>query len=132
MRVLIVALMTCALPVAAMAQSKIEGVWATPEACHALFQVQSGRNSFPKGYDSFIYLRNDGMTGWEWGCDFMTRHTNEYGQTVSVSICGGEGESWPSLFLLEHDKSAGWRVIGLPDLEQKNTLEFPVKCNGVK
>lgn len=132
MRGLIAALLIITVPVAAHAQSKIEGVWATAEACRALLDVQSGKDSFPRGFDSFSYLRDAGMSGWEWGCDFMSRSTNDYGQTVTTAICGGEGESWPALFVYQYDEQSGWTVIGVPDDNHDNINAFPVKCTGVK
>ena len=120
------------VPSIAHAQTKIEGVWATAEACRALFDIQSGKDSFPAGFDTFSYLRNGGMNGWEWGCDFMDRSSNGHDQTVVTSICGGEGDSWPALFLLQFEKQYGWKVIGVPDNNHDNVTEFPVQCRGVK
>lgn len=132
MRKLIAALLMLSVPSLAHAQVRIEGVWSTSEACKALLEVQRGRDTFPKGFDGFDYLRDSGMTGWEWNCDFLDRHTNDHGQAVVIASCSAEGDSWPSLFLLEKDKMAGWRVISAPDDQQTLVNEYPTQCTGVR
>ena len=131
MRKLIATLLMMTFPSFAHAQVKVDGVWATAEACKALLDVQSGKNTFPKNFDSFTYLRNSGTSGWEWGCDFLDRHSNYYGQAVVIASCSSEGDSWPAMFLLESNGKNGWRLISTPE-SQSQIEEFPTRCIGVK
>lgn len=131
MRKSIAALLLIAMPAIANAETSIPGVWASPAACQALKAVQSGANTFPDGMDSFTYLRDSGMTGWEWGCDFLHKSHNAYGQTVAVSSCSGEGDSWPELYLIERVDNK-YRVVAGYEGGKQWTIEFEQQCEGVE
>ena len=103
----------------------IEGVYSThKEGCDWRMVTP---DNYPDNAEEIAYLDATGVSGWEWGCEFLSGHTNKYEQTVYIASCGAEGDSWPNLMLVEKSFTGdGYSVITKD--ETNSTLEFPFKC----
>jgi hypothetical protein len=124
---IIMATMAPALAVTANAQKDIVGVWSTKEGCEIAGKQNKDPSYWPADIDQMMYLTKDGIEGYEWGCQFLDKKSNQYGQTVITASCSAEGESWPELLLLEYYAPDGWRVINRVG-KDINVNIFPQEC----
>lgn len=108
------------------ALADVSGVWSTQAGCD--WRARGNDANFPKDFETISYLTKDGVLGWEWGCDFLSKSENSYGQTVSVASCSAEGDSWPDLILIEPNGAEGWQLVFRNNAIQVDIMDFPVQC----
>jgi hypothetical protein len=101
----------------------VSGTWSThKEGC----AWRKSPDNYPKDFEEIAYLDSKGILGYEWGCDFLVSGKNKWGQSVHVSACAMEGNSWPETILVEKSSTTdGYHVI---TKENEEPTEFPYKC----
>ena len=108
----------------------INGVWSNADGCNRLERMKTDPDAAWDGnFVEISYLSNQGILGYEWGCDFLDTKTNNYGLNVHVSSCSAEGDSWPDLLLTKFDKSTGWTVAVTDETGSIREEYYPVQCN---
>lgn len=110
--------------------ASIDGTWSTVEGCTRLERIKTDPDAAWEGnFVEISYLSKKGILGYEWGCDFLDTHTNEYGVSVNVSACSAEGDSWPELLLTRYDQSTGWTVVVTDETGKIREEYYPVQCD---
>lgn len=107
----------------------VQGTWSTAAGC-AYLRDGKDKSKHPKGdYESYTYLRDGGIEGYESSCSFVHRDQDPYGNIVAMASCTDEGDGWPELFLLERDYNGGWRAITKGGKDGTNVELYPVRCD---
>lgn len=123
---------TVMLTVAALSQANaatVKGTWSTAEGCARFERMKTDPDAAWEGnFVEMSYLSAKGITGYEWGCDFLDTKTNKYGLNVHVSACSAEGDSWPELLLTRFDQLTGWTVVVKDEIGQIREEYYPVQC----
>lgn len=123
---------TVVLTVAMLSQANaetIKGTWSTQEGCDRIERMKTDPNAgFEGNFVEISYLTNQGIFGYEWGCDFLDTKTNNYGVSVHVSSCSAEGDSWPELLLTEFNSVDGWTVVVTDEAGQIREEYYPAQC----
>lgn len=102
------------------------GTWSTKGGCQD--RELTKLEEYPDGFDQQLYLTANGVEGWEWGCQFLSKLPNSYGQTVIIASCSAEGESWPEMIMLEYYAPDEWMLTGKSTDGTNNTIAFTEQC----
>lgn len=106
----------------------LEGTYGTKESCAWLRKVEANPNaSFPPNVDTFSYLDERGVRGWEWDCEFLDSKTSSNGSQLVTAACASEGMEWPEVMLITTNGN-GYDVINKIANGEPNTTSFPVRC----
>lgn len=107
----------------------IDGTWSTIDGCNRLAAMKINPDAAWDGnFEEMSYLSEQGILGYEWGCDFLDSHTNQYGLTVHVSTCSYGPESWPDLMMTKYSDDTGWTVV-VTEADAIKEEYYPVKCD---
>lgn len=107
----------------------IDGTWSTVDGCNRLAAMKINPDAAWDGnFEEMSYLSKSGIVGYEWGCDFLDSHTNQYGLTVHVSTCSYGADSWPDLMMTKYSDVTGWTVV-VTDAADIKEEYYPVKCD---
>jgi hypothetical protein len=102
-RAAFVALLTLAAAQAALAAEAIApgGVYGTDDGCAA---VASGQ--YPDS-DDWLVLTGKYMRQHESVCNFVQKLPDQYGSLFVNAICSGEGDTWPTSFVISTGEDEG-------------------------
>lgn len=109
----------------------VQGTWSTAAGC-AYLRDGKDKSKHPAGdYESYTYLRDSGIEGYESSCSFVHRDQDPYGNIVAMASCTDEGDGWPDLFLLERDYKGGWRVTTKGGRDGTDVTLYPMRCDAL-
>lgn len=128
MKKLLVAMLTIATSTVANAAT-IDGTWSIIDGCNRLTAMKINPDTAWDGnFEEISYLSAQGIAGYEWGCDFLDSHSNQYGITVHVSTCSYGVDIWPDLIMTKYSDATGWTVVVTESGDIKEEY-YPVKCD---
>lgn len=122
------AMIGTALPGVLPWDPRVQGTWSTQAGCDWLNTKQDG-HSWPRDFEQFAYLRQDGIEGYEWSCQFVRTDADGDDNIVATASCTSEGDGWPDVFLVQRDYRSGWRITTKGADGKAVVTVFPVRCD---